>query len=257
MIDLSAAQVQDQPFPHCVVDELFGPATFARLAGSFPHCPPASGPTGFTLHRGDAQFDRLLADNSDWRELFEACNSSHFVTALAGMFASEIDRSCRTARAELRFVDHIESRREKERPLLGAGSLGTEDIHIRFDFMQGREAYRRAAHLDHRRRLATMLIYFESPGAETFQGGDLVLHDGLGNAVARIAPAANRAVIFPCSERSWHSVEAVRACRRPRSMIQVSATSRHALWPDALLPGMEPAGPTQLWRRALRRLGRP
>jgi hypothetical protein len=49
-------------------------------------------------------------------------------------------------------------------------------------------------------------------------------------------PAPNRAVLFPCSERSWHSVDAVTDCRRPRRFLQIALSSCHDIWPDARLP---------------------
>lgn len=230
-------RMASEPFPHLVLDQALPPGLFAALQASYPECPPASGPTGRTIHRGDAAFDAQIAAHSCWRELYHWCNSPVFVSALAALFADEIDRSCRVERAALRFTDHIESRAEKETTRIANPALPPEALHVRFDFMQGMESYSRAPHLDHRRRLATMLVYFDAPGPETFSGGELVLHDATGAAVRTVPPAENQAVLFPCSERSWHSVAAVTACNRPRRFIQVSVSSCHDLWPDARLPG--------------------
>ena len=233
--DLSGVSVDHGPFPHGVVDGLFTPGLFGRLADSYPVCPPASGPTGRTIHRGDAQFDAVMAAHEPWRDLFAACNSPPFLDMISGLFEAEIARSCAVARGDLRLVDYIETRAEKEEHRIGRPAYPARDMFVRFDFMQGMASYSRAAHLDHRRRLATMLIYFDAPGPDSFTGGDLVLHDARGVPVTRIASAPNRAVLFPCSERSWHSVEAVSACTTPRRFVQIAVSSCHNIWPGAPL----------------------
>uniref|UniRef100_UPI0035CBFD32 2OG-Fe(II) oxygenase n=1 Tax=uncultured Sphingomonas sp. TaxID=158754 RepID=UPI0035CBFD32 len=227
-----------EPFPHVVIDGVFDPATYRALADSFPVCPPASGPTGFTIHRGDPQFDTVMQDHPVWRALYETCRAPAFLGTLTALFADEIERSAFLAPSQLTSADHVETRVEKEREVLAPlVHIAVEDIFLRFDFMQGGDSYGRAPHLDHRRRLATVLLYFDAPSPETFAGGDLVLHASDGRIVRRIAPAENRAVLFPCSERSWHSVDQVHACRQPRRFVQISLTSRYAVWPDATLPG--------------------
>lgn len=235
---LAEAGLEAEPFPHVLIDGMFDADTYRALANSFPVCPSASGPTGFTIHRGDAQFDGVMNGDHCWRTLYEACRAPDFLDAMTALFADEISRSAYTPAAALRHADHLESRADKERERLSPSpDVAPEDVFLRFDFMQGRDSYGREPHLDHRRRLATMLLYFDAPSPETFVGGDLVLHRADGSEARRIAPSENRAVLFPCSERSWHSVTPVRECRLPRRFVQVSLTSRHALWPDAVLPG--------------------
>lgn len=238
--DIAAAKVDPAPFPHAVIDGLFDRATFAALAATYPECPPASGPTGRTIHRGDALFDTVMAGNTKWQAFFTHTNTQAFADRLARLFADEVGASCLVPIAELRHVDHIESRADKERSQTLAPSHPREAVFTRFDFMQGMNAYAREPHLDHRRRLGTMLVYFDAPGPETFRGGDLVLHDARGAPVKRIPPAANQAVLFPCSERSWHSVDPVTECKRPRRFVQVAVSSCHDLWPDAQLPTKNP-----------------
>lgn len=237
---LATLAVDDAPFPHAVVDGVFPPGTFVTLERAYPVCPPASGPTGHTIHRGDAPFDAVMAIAPIWRALFEESNSQAFVDALSALFAVEIDRACIVRRDAMRFTDHIETRAEKEQDRIAAPQQAPEAMFVRFDFMQGMDAYIRRPHLDHRRRLATMLIYFDAPGPASFEGGDLVLHDRRASPVKRIAPAANRAVLFPCSDRSWHSVEAVTDCRRPRRFMQLAVSSCHDIWPAATLPARNP-----------------
>ncbi len=253
--DLSALPVDDMPFPHAVIDNLFAPDIFAALERGYPLCPPASGPTGHTIHRGDPEFNAVMAAQPAWRALFETCHSQAFVNALATLFASEIDRACAVGREDLRFADHVETRVEKEQGRIAVPQLPPEAMFVRFDFMQGMDAYVRRPHLDHRRRLGTILIYFDTPGPDTFRGGDLILHDGRGAPRKRISPAANRGVLFPCSDRSWHSVDAVTDCRHPRRFVQVAISGTHDIWPSAKLPARNPIEWGRRLASGLRRTG--
>lgn len=238
--NLATLPVGADPFPHAVLDGLFAPEVFQVLADSFPVCPPASGPTGRTVHRGDPHFDAVMQAEPLWRTLFDEVNSQSFVDTLAALFAAEMERACFVDRTALRFIDHVETRQEKEQGRIHRPASPPEDVFVRFDFMQGMDAYAREAHLDHRRRLATLLIYFDTPGPETYAGGGLLLHDTRGGIGKRLSPAANRGVLFPCSEKSWHSVDAVTNCLRPRRFVQIAASSAHDLWPTAHLPTRSP-----------------
>ena len=96
--------------------------------------------------------------------------------------------------------------------------------------MQGRTGYARAAHLDHRRRAATLLLYFSDADADGMEGGDLVLHEGDGGAATTIRPRDNRMVMFPCHNASLHSVSPIRRQERPRNFVQVTLSSSVDLW---------------------------
>lgn len=235
-LDLGTLQKADTPFPHIVVDNVLPSEFYAALDASYPQCPVASGPTGYTIHAGDELFETVITGNSAWRELYAYCCSRPFLDQMIVLFESEIERSCLVCADDFYQVDHIESRADKERKATSSPQYPAEAVFTRFDFMQGKNSYARAPHLDHRRRLATMLVYFDAPGPDTHQGGDLILHDASGSAVTHVPPAANRAVLFPCSERSWHSVSSVYNCRRPRRFVQVALSSERDLWPDAQLP---------------------
>lgn len=253
-LDPEAVDVATHPFAHAVIDGLLADSEFSQLSASYPECPPASGPTGHTIHRGDPQFDAIMADHPQWRDLFNRCNSQAFVDGLVALFADQIAASCSVRPADFRFVDHIESRAEKESVRIINPDLPPEAIFVRFDFMQGKESYARAPHLDHRRRLATMLVYFDGPGPATFDGGELVLHSSDGAPVKSVPPAPNQAVMFVCSECSWHSVSPVSRCESPRRFVQIALSSRHDIWPAAQLP---PSSRLDQGRAILRRvLGR-
>lgn len=254
MIQLFHSRPETSPFAHCVVDGIFSDAVYNELASTFPECPPGSGPTGFTLYRGDTLFDDALSTTPAWQELFAYCNSSAFLDAISSLFSDEIDRSCHIARADMQLVDHIETRAEKEQASTRYRGLAPADMFLRFDFMQGKESYDREKHLDHRRRLATMLLYFDAPGPGRFDGGDLILHNPDGEAVRIVTPAPNRAVLFACSEHSWHSVRAVRNCVSSRRVVQVAISSCHDIWPGPKTSARSRA--SSLARRSLARIKR-
>ena len=235
-IDTRTLDLCGEPFPHAVVDGIFEESAFEALAQSYPICPPASGPTGFTIHRGDPEFDAVMTSSPAWRDFFRYSNSEPFINSMTDMFGEEIERSCLIDRNAINFADYIETRTDKEKGRIEQPALPAEAMFIRFDFMQGMDSYVRQPHLDHRRRLATVLIYFDTPGPDTFMGGDLLLHDKSGLEVKRISPKANRAVFFPCSEKSWHSVNAVTQCQKPRRFLQISVSSCHDIWPDGKGP---------------------
>lgn len=249
--DFSKVEIATVPFGHCVIDGFFEPNFFRALADSYPTCPPASGPTGFTIHRGDPQFDRIISENDAWQRFYTYCNSPAFLEGCVTMFAKEIAESCYLKAVDLSFVDYIETRKDKELRSLSQPEHDAVKMFVRFDFMQGMNSYVREPHLDHRRRLVNMLVYFDSPGPDTFSGGELLLHDPSGEVVECVLPKANRAVFFACSEKSWHSVHAVSNCHNPRRFVQVALSGCHDLWPTAQLP---PVGVIQKGQRWLSRL---
>lgn len=232
--------VAPAPFAHVLADDFLPADLFARLAASFPECPPASGPTGFTIHPGDPEFDALMAANPDWRGLAETSDSPEFVRYLLAQFAETFANEAAVDLTHAHHVSYRESRADKERPALAKVEHPADALWVRFDLMQGRTGYVRARHLDHRRRAATVLIYFtdaESSGAE---GGDLVLH-GRGGRRTVVRPRANRAVMFPCSNDSFHSVTPIRAQAQPRNFVQITLSSSVDLWPAVPRRGLRRA----------------
>lgn len=229
--DRTAYPLRTAPFDHILVDGFLPPDLFAQLASSFPECPPGSGPTGFTIHPGDEALNALMTAHPAWRDLHDACNSQAFVDFTLGQFSAGLADAAVDLRAA-RHVDYIESRADKERRHIRQVRHAPDELWVRFDLMQGRVGYSRDIHLDHRRRAATMLIYFSDVegGAD---GGDLVLHHPDGAEAARVVPKANRMVMFACSNRSFHSVTPVRHQTAHRNCVQVTLSSSVDLWPSS------------------------
>lgn len=231
MLDLTRCDVVKHPFPHAVVDDFLDIAWYAALRESFPECPRNSGPTGYSCFVGDVAYETLIASCSPWRHLHEATQSDSFVTGLLDLFPNIFARQARVDLSRARFTSYLETRDDKEKRHLPDARLPADALFVRCDLLQGNVGYRRAPHLDHRRRAATMLIYFCDSEDDRMSGGDLVLHDRWRRPAKTIRPRHNRMVVFPCHNRSLHSVSPIIAQQNPRSFVQIALSSTLDLWP--------------------------
>ncbi len=235
MLNLPSLRVEPDPFPHAVAHDFLPAYLYQALKASFLVCPPLGGPTGFSYFRGDPPYDKLVAEHPTWRTLAEALHTQGFIDyALAAFADAMAEDECRVPIGSARHVDHVESRAEKRERHLPPDARAPTDLWVRIDLLQGRRGYARAAHLDHRRRLLTMLIYFCDAEAIGMTGGDLVLHRSRDDAgVSRFPPSDNLMIAFPCSPRSWHSVSPILAQQRTRDFVQITISSPVDAWPSA------------------------
>lgn len=235
----AVAPVSRDPFPHVLQDNYLEPDLYRALADSFPECPPATGPTGFTSYWGDPDYDALLAASPAWRALFDRFHSQAFVDHALAQFGETFASESVHDLSRARYVPYLESRADKERAKIRDVRHAPDELWVRVDIMQGRTGFDRGVHLDHRRRAATLLIYFSDAEENEMEGGELVLHGPAGADAARvIAPRSNRSVFFPCCNASRHSVSPIRAQARPRDVVQVTLSSSVDLWRP--LPGPSP-----------------
>jgi hypothetical protein len=243
----AAFPLSKEPFDHVLVDNFLPADLFTQLAESFPECPPATGPTGFTIHPGDAAFVQLMQENRLWREFWHACDSQAFTDYALRQFRDCFAREAPVDLTRARHIHYQESRADKESRHLARVEHAADELWVRFDLMQGHVGYKRSVHLDHRRRAATMLLYFTDAEKANAEGGDLMLH-GPGGAVSTVSPRANRLVMFPCHNTSWHSVSPIVRQQQPRNFLQVTLSSSVDLWPALA------KGPTAKIRSVLRTL---
>lgn len=240
--------VRETPFAHVLADDWLDGDLYGALRASFPECPPATGPTGFTLFWGDPAYDRLIADSPAWGSLFRRFHSQAFVDHSLAQFADTFAREARIDLSDARYVPYQESRADKERPALRRVELAPDRLWVRLDIMQGLTGYTRAPHLDHRRRAVSLLLYFCDAEENEMEGGDLVLHGEEGEETV-IRPRHNRMVAFPCDNRSLHSVSPIVSQRAPRNFVQVTLSSSVDLWAP-------PQGAAPVRRSLLRLPGR-
>ena len=231
--DLNQLQVHAAPFPHIIHSNFIAPAMYKELCRSFPNCPPSIGPTGFSLYWGDEEYTRLLNQHAVWRSLFETFHSQSFIDWASEVFAHSWQTGgCRIDPSAARYVPYREDRIDKERATLRHVEHAPAELFVRMDIHQGRVGYDRRVHVDHARRLVSMLIYMCDLDEIQMQGGELCLHsDPRGKPVVRITPRHNLMVAFPCSARSYHSVAEITNARMPRNYIQVHISSSVDLWP--------------------------
>ena len=176
--------------------------------------------------------------------MFEACQSPALVDWALAQFRPAIDGPGGTCLVDLtnaRFVRYRESREDKERPRLREVTLAPDELWVRLDLHRGRRGYDRGIHVDHRRRLMTILIYFCDADEARMLGGTLVLHPNQLGLPARrrkvIVPRHNRMVIFPCTAHSFHSVPPLLFATQDRRYVQIHVSSSVDVWPDPPPPG--------------------
>lgn len=249
--DLSQRPINPDPFPHVVHEQFIAPDIYRRLCASFPTCPPKISPTGFSLYWGDEGYEQLLASEPAWQQLFETFHSQAFLDWGAQQFASVWPAdNCRIDPREGRFVSYREDAIDKERGRLRQVMHAPDELWVRMDIHQGRTNYDRPIHLDHGRRVLSLLIYLSDHDENQMTGGELLLHGNVQNsrtgrlggervdqsATVRITPRHNLMVAFPCSGRSYHSVTPITAQRAPRNHVQVHISSSVDIWPRPPVP---------------------
>ncbi|MEP6743507.1 MAG: 2OG-Fe(II) oxygenase [bacterium] len=249
LCDLSQRRLNGEPFPHVVHHEFIEPGQYRELCQTFPTCPPKTGPTGFSLYWGDEAYEQLLASHRAWQALFDTFHSQVFIDWCRRQFAEVWEsEGCEIDLSEARYVPYREDRIDKERANLRQVVHEPHELWVRMDIHQGQTGYDRPIHLDHARRLMSMLIYLCDHAENKMNGGELFLHSGKqrnDSATTRITPRHNLMVAFPCTSRSYHSVSAITAQRVPRNYIQVHISSSVDIWPRPPVP---------VWRRTITRL---
>jgi hypothetical protein len=238
--------VNSKPFPHVIHDEFIKPEVYLQLRESFPVCPPGISPTGYSLYWGDEDYQRLLDEHTAWRALFNTFHSQRFIDWAKEQFASLWQPSgCSIDLSRAIYVPYREDRLDKERTALRSVEHAPHELWVRMDIHQGRVGYSRPIHVDHRRRLLSMLIYLCDYAESRMEGGELLLHTSgrqrwYHKPATRIIPRHNLMVAFPCMSRSHHSVPPITSLATLRNYIQVHISSSVDAWDDTENPGKQP-----------------
>lgn len=234
-VTLSPLPLRTDPFDHISSESYLSPEVCAELERSFPECAPSSGPTGFSYYWGDAVYDKLIANNWAWKCFFDTFHNQRFVDYCLAQFAATFQaQGCVIDLQKARYVPYRETRPGKELRHLREPDYAPHDLFVRLDVHQGHVGYFRRTHLDHRRRLATLLIYFSDSDETGREGGDLVLHRThlrvFRPAAAHIRPRRNLMAGFACSPVSYHSVPPIESHARPRNFVQIQLSSTVDDW---------------------------
>ena len=234
VLEMSPVALRAEPFEHICKQDFIRPDVYAGLESSYPVCPPSTGPTGFSYYWGDPEYDRLLQEQPAWKAFFEAAHCQEFVDACIRQFAPAFEaRGCPINLGKAVYVAYAESREDKELRHIRQIRHQPHELFVRLDVHQGYVGYSRAVHLDHRRRLLSMLIYFCDQGQ--MEGGELILHGTrlrvLRPEVARVIPRPNLMAAFACSDVSFHSVPKIKSQASPRNFVQIQLSSSVDAWP--------------------------
>jgi hypothetical protein len=234
-LDLDIAPVKRRPFEHISKDEFVDPEVYEELVRTFPECPPSTGPTGHSYYWGDEEYDRLTGENPAWKAFFDAAQSQEYVDHCVSQFAETWEKDgCLIDLSKATYVRWPESREDKERRYIET-ELAPHELYVRLDIHQGLVGYDRTVHVDHRRRLTSMLVYFCDADEQGLEGGELLLHSKLGRfhpTRKKVKARHNLMVGFPCSPKSLHSVPEIRAQKGPRNFVQIQVSSSVDAWPE-------------------------
>jgi hypothetical protein len=237
VLNLDITPVAKRPFDHVLVEGFIADDVYGELCRSFPVCPPRIGPTGYSCYWGDPEYDALVDTNSAWRALFDATHSQAFMSYCLTQFHDVFNSGqCTIDIDRAEFVSYQETRANKERRNIEDVKLAPHQLWVRTDIHQAHVGYFRVPHLDHRRRLISMLIYLCDGDDNEMIGGDLVLHrkkqSWLRWGDVSVRPKHNRMVAFPCHPGSWHSVPVVTSQSAPRNYLQITLSSSVDAWPS-------------------------
>jgi len=235
VFDLTPAPLEPTPFEHLSKRGFLRQDIYEEIALNFPVCASSTGPTGFSFYWGDPEYDRLLGQHPAWKAFFGQAHSQEFIDACIQQFRPAfLSHKCTIDLDKAVYVPYRESREDKERRHILDVRHQPHELFVRLDVHQGYIGYSRAVHLDHRRRLMSMLIYFCDQGDR--EGGELVLHGTrlrvLHPEMARIKPEGNLMAAFACSPVSYHSVPAIKSQLSPRNFVQIQISSSVDAWPS-------------------------
>jgi len=244
LCDLTPHRLINLPFTHVLTESFIEPTHYLQLRDSFPTCPPKVGPTGYSLYWGDDGYEQLLRSQPAWQKLFEIFHSQLFVEWCRLQFHDVWSaEGCRVDLSKARYVPYREDRIDKERATLRQIEYEPHELWVRMDIHQGQLGYDRPVHLDHARRLVSMLVYFCDYEENEMVGGELFLYSDKGDRnPVRVTTAHNRMIAFPCTSKSFHSVAKIISQRSPRNYIQVHLSSSVDVWPREPVP---------VWRQTL------
>lgn len=220
--------------------------------------------TGFDIYRGDDSYDRLIARSPAWAEFDAWINSPAFVEKFVELFGDQLDAlGCsvivdpaaydRNLVEQREVLTDTQSMSEKARDLLKGifgGDKGRKQqvrLFSRLDIERSIGGYFKPPHCDRKNRLCSLIIYFTDLEAEGIEGGELniyalkekrepakhVRHPRAEDVdvVATLKPKENLGVFFPCSNNSYHGVNALKSQSAARDFLYINiSTDSDTAW---------------------------
>jgi hypothetical protein len=210
---------------------------------------------GFDIYRGDAAYDELIARSAAWASFDSYINSSAFVQTFSEVFGPDLDALSCAINVQPAAYDRSEvegretlvprsSLHERIRAFLSAfrpRRRSTPRLFTRLDIERSTKGYSKPPHCDHENRLCSLILYFTDMEAEGIEGGELNIYrhrrkknpsaherhpkrDDV-EVVATLKPEANLGVFFPCSNNSYHGVNAITTPGKKRDFLYINISA--------------------------------
>lgn len=280
MLQVSRADVVQEPFPHVCKDEIIPGPLFARLKADFPNedlfrdetertggvGSRVGASAGFDIYRGDRSYDELIARSQAWAVFDSYINSPSFVEKFLEVFGPDLDplgcnvdvtpgayqRELVEGRDALVHVKPGLSERiwAKLGAIVGAAESSVTAVDIvprdvpllsRLDIERSTGGYAKPPHTDHSNRLCSLILYFTDMDRAGIEGGELNIYahkekkapsdhersprPSAVTVVDSLKPRENLGVFFPCSNNSYHGVNAIRSARQPRDFLYINLSA--------------------------------
>lgn len=205
MLQVTAADVKTDPFPHVVLPQILSPDLYARLRAEYPtsatfatstgatqgegSCTGVG--TGFDIYRGDTAYTDLFARSPAWAELDAFVNSKAFVDQFIAVFGSHLGAASCTSDVAASHLhpDYIELRSvlsEKmtmadrvahlSHKLFGNKTDRSINLFSRLDIQKAVGAYKKPPHCDRPNRLCSLIIYLTDAVGAGIEGGNLLIY---------------------------------------------------------------------------------
>lgn len=202
-LNVTAADVVTDPFPHVISEQILDPDLFARLRADYPTAQNFEDQKsetglkgsrtgqGFDIYRGDASYDQLVARSDAWAEFDAWINSPAFVAAFLDVFGAHLDDiGCRAGILQEKYDRGLIEGRDgmSARPTLrdrfntmtrglrSKNPIGEVDLFTRLDMHKALKGYNKAVHCDRPNRLCSLVLYFVDAEKEGIEGGTLTIH---------------------------------------------------------------------------------
>ena len=202
MLQVTAADVKTDPFPHVVTPQILPAELYARLRAEYPTgatFETSTGTTlgqgsrtgvgtGFDIYRGDTAYADLVARSPAWAELDGFVNSQAFVDQFVAVFGAHLEAAGCTANVAASHMhpDYFEPRSaltdkmtmadrfaDVGHKLFGNKHNREIDLYSRLDIQKAIGGYKKPPHCDRPNRLCSLIIYFTDAVAEGIEGGNL------------------------------------------------------------------------------------
>lgn len=245
------------PFPHALADHFFRPAVYEKLRDEFPSIGAKSGSSNgpHSLYWGDEEYEGHLEQSPSWKDVFHMIQSQAFVDFMIEQFEGYWEREgCTLDLSKARYVPYIEDRVDKERVNLRRVEHAPHELWCRLDFSESNHGSYGSLHRDQRRRLISMLVYFDRPEDPASLEGGLMLHrEGIDlqllrrllngrvpkayslvrdrvATTTRVQAQANRTIVLLNGNGSWHSVPKAQPARLPARHVRIVISSSVDIW---------------------------